>query len=290
MKRASVLAVMVSLLAAPILAEPMHWPDLLNRPQPRPDATISYGADPLQHVDLWLPKKAGAHPVVLMVHGGCWQTEIAKADIMNWIADDLRKRGIAVWNVEYRGIDRPGGGYPSTFLDVAHAADLLGAQARKYHLRADRIVVVGHSAGGHLGLWLAVRESLPKSSPLFMPHPLKLSAAISLGGLPDLQADTIPPANTCDNDPIPGLVGKPSPGRPDVYADTSPAVLPDAAIPVTQVNGTLDRIAPPIVASNYAKKRKAHRVTVADEGHVELITPGTKSWTATVRLIEEALR
>ena len=73
-------------MAAPL----MHWPDLLNRPQPRPDTSIAYGADPLQHVDLWLPKTAGKHPVVLMVHGGCWQTEIAKADIMNWIADDLR--------------------------------------------------------------------------------------------------------------------------------------------------------------------------------------------------------
>lgn len=290
MKRLSVLAMTASLLGAPIAAAPMHWPDLLNRRQPKPDASISYGTDPLQHVDLWLPKKAGAHPVVLMVHGGCWQTEIAKADIMNWIADDLRKRGIAVWNVEYRGIDRPGGGYPGTFLDVARGADLLGTEARKYHLRADRIVAVGHSAGGHLVLWLAARGSLTKASPLFMPHPLKLSAAISVGGLPDLEADTVPPADTCDNAPIAGLVGKPSASHPDVYADTSPAVLPDPAIPVMQVNATLDRIAPPIVAINYAKKRKAHRVTIADEGHVELITPGTKSWKATVRLIEAALR
>ena len=268
----------------------MHWPDLLNRPQPKPDATISYGADPLQHVDLWLPKKAGAHPVVLMVHGGCWQTEIAKADIMNWIADDLRKRGIAVWNIDYRGIDRPGGGYPGTFLDVAHAADLLESDARKYHLRADKVVAVGHSAGGHLALWLAARDGLPKASPLAMPHPLKLTAIVSLGGLPDLEADTVPPANTCDNDPVPGLVGRPSASRPDVYADTSPAALPDPAIAVTQVNGVLDRIAPPVVAANYARKRKTHRVTIPEEGHVELITPGTKSWTETVRVIEEALR
>lgn len=290
MKRRSAWAMTAAFLAAPILAAPMRWSDLTNRPQPKPDATISYGADPLQHVDLWLPKKAGAHPVVLMVHGGCWQTDIAKADLMNWIADDLRKRGIAVWNIEYRGIDRPGGGYPGTFLDVAHAADLLGAEARKYHLRADKIVVVGHSAGGHLALWLAARDSIPKASALFMPHPLKVSAAISLGGLPDLEANKAPPANTCDNDPMPGLVGAPSAQRPDVYADTSPAALPDPAIPVTQVNGSADRIAPPVVAANYARKRKAHRVTIADEGHVELITPGTKSWTETVRLIEEALR
>ena len=291
MKRLSSMMVTAALAAAPLAAAPlMRWPDLLNRPQPKPDATIAYGADPLQHVGLWLPKKAGAHPVVLMVHGGCWQTEVAKADIMNWIADDLRKRGIAVWNVEYRGVDRPGGGYPGTFLDVAHAADLLQRDARKYHLRADKIVVVGHSAGGHLALWLAARGGLPKESPLYAPHPVKLAAAISLGGLPDLQAASVPPGNTCDSEPVAKLVGAPSASRPDVYADTSPAALPDPSIPVTLVNATLDRIAPPAFAKAYAVKRKAHRVTIAYEGHVELITPGTKSWGATVRVIEGALR
>jgi len=290
-RRSSVLAAIVAFFAVPLAAAPlMHWPDLLNRPQPKPDASIAYGADPLQHVDLWLPKKAGTHPVVLMVHGGCWQTEVAKADIMNWIADDLRKRGIAVWNVEYRGVDRPGGGYPGTFLDVGQATDLLEKDARQYHLRADKIVVVGHSAGGHLSLWLAARGALPKDSPLAVQHPLKLTAAISLGGLPDLQAASVPPGNTCDSEPVAALVGKASPARPDVYADTSPAELPDPTIPVTLVNATLDRIAPPAFATAYAAKRKAHRITIPDEGHVELITPGTKSWTAALRLIEEALR
>ena len=42
---------------------------------------------------------------------------------MNWLAEDLRRRGIAVWNIDYRGVDRPGGGYPGTFQDVAAAAD-----------------------------------------------------------------------------------------------------------------------------------------------------------------------
>jgi acetyl esterase/lipase len=290
MRRNRILAMTAALLAAPVVAGPMRWADLLDRPQPKPDATIAYGADPLQHVDLWLPKRAGAHPVVLMVHGGCWQTGIAKADIMNWIADDLRRRGIAVWNVEYRGIDRPGGGYPGTFLDVARAADLLETDARKYHLRADRIVAVGHSAGGHLALWLAARPGLPKTSPLSMPHPLKITAAVSQGGLPDLAAASVPPGNTCDNDPVPGLVGKPSAARRDVYADTSPAELPDPGTMVTLINGTLDRIAPPDGAAAYARKRKAHRVTIPDEGHVELITPDTRSWAAAVRVIEEALR
>ena len=58
MRRSSVLAAIVAFFAVPLAAAPlMHWPDLLKRPQPKPDASIAYGADPLQHVDLWLPKK-----------------------------------------------------------------------------------------------------------------------------------------------------------------------------------------------------------------------------------------
>jgi acetyl esterase/lipase len=135
----------------------MAWPDLLERPRPEPSATIRYGDDALQVVDLWLPEGPGPHPTVLMIHGGCWQTEIADRRIMNWIADDLRRRGIAVWNIDYRGVDRPGGGYPGTFLDAAAAADALRDHAPRFNLDIDPLVAIGHSAGGHLALWLGAR-------------------------------------------------------------------------------------------------------------------------------------
>ena len=63
---------------------PLTWPDLTGRPRPRADATIAYGEDPWQRVDLWRPTGAGPHPVVLMVHGGCWQTAIADRTLMDW--------------------------------------------------------------------------------------------------------------------------------------------------------------------------------------------------------------
>jgi acetyl esterase/lipase len=149
-------------MTAPTSEQPaeklMTWPDLLERPRPEPTETIHYGSDSLQVADLWLPAGRGPHPAVLMVHGGCWQTGIADRRIMDWIADDLRKRGIAVWNIDYRGVDRAGGGYPGTFLDAAAAADALRDAAPKYGLNIDRLVAVGHSAGGHLALWLAGRR------------------------------------------------------------------------------------------------------------------------------------
>ena len=284
------LLLLAFLLGGAAAGKPMQWSDLLSRPQPKPDSTIAYGPDLLQHVDLWLPSGAGMHPVVLMVHGGCWQTDVAKADIMNWISDDLRKRGIAVWNIEYRGVDRPGGGYPGTFLDVARASDLLREAGPKYHLRTDRVVAVGHSAGGHLALWLAARGGLSKESPLHSAHPIKLAAAISLGGLPDLRAATIPPGDTCEAEPVHKLTGAPSSARPDVYADTSPAQMVAQNIPVILVNATLDHIAPPTFAEAYSTRRPVRRVTIPDEGHVELITPDTMAWAATLELIQIYLK
>ena len=285
------IATLLMAVAAP--AATMQWPDLLTRPRPKADAVIAYGADPLQHVDLWLPKGAGPFPLVVMVHGGCWQTEIAKADIMDWIAADLRTRGIAVWNIDYRGVDRPGGGYPGTFLDVAAAADAVRANAAKYRLRPDRVVVVGHSAGGHLGLWLAARDALPLDSALRTGDPLPIAAAFSLGGLPDLEAASVPPGATCGTDVVPKLVGAPTAAHANVYADTSPARLPQPHIPITLVNGSADRIAPPAFAQAYTARVDAprmRRVEIAGEGHVELIAPGSKAWAETARLIEAAAR
>ena len=276
--------------AAPVSqpsGELMKWPDLLGRPKPAPDATIRYGTDPLQLVDVWLPAGRGPHPTVLMVHGGCWQTEVAERDLMNWAAGDLRERGVAVWNIEYRGIDRPGGGYPGTFLDVAAAADALKTHARRYRLDISRVVATGHSAGGHLALWLAGRKKLPASSPLRVPNPLPIAAVVSLGGLPDLE-ETSRIENGCGNEAS-STLGKPN------YSETSVPRLAPLGVPQLLINGLQDRIIPTRMATSYQRRMRA----AADEvdvrwvdrtGHVELISPGTDSWAVTVDALVRALR
>lgn len=263
----------------------MAWPDLLGRPRPRPDASVHYGADPLQVADVWLPAGHGAHPVVLMVHGGCWTTAIADRSIMNWIAADLRARGIAVWNIDYRGVDR-GGGYPNTFLDAGAAADALRAHAREYHLDASRVVAIGHSAGGHLALWLAGRPRLPRTSPLRTARPLPIREVISLGGLPDLE-EAATSENGCGNDVVHQLVG----GR---YADTSVPRLAPLRVAQVLINGRQDRIIPVAYAEGYARPMRAAgddvRVRMLDRtGHVELVAPETAAWAAAVEEIQRAL-
>jgi acetyl esterase/lipase len=281
----------------------LTWPDLLERPRPEPDATIAYGEAALQVVDLWLPQGTGPHPTVLMVHGGCWQSDIADRRIMNWIADDLRKRGIAVWNIDYRGVDRDGGGYPGTFRDAAAAADALRAHSGRYGLDLSPLVAVGHSAGGHLALWLAARRAasarppgplIPRGSPLIGADPLSVDAVVSLGGLPDLEVAATPPGSGCGVEVIERLVGPPTLSSRHVYADTSVPRLAPLGVRQVLVNGAQDRIIPTAYADSYASRMR----TTGDEvevrmlegtGHVELIAPETAAWATAVEEIEKAL-
>jgi acetyl esterase/lipase len=285
--------VLINLLAAlAMTAQLLSWPDLTRRPKPAPQATIAYGADSMQKVDVWLPDGPGPHPVVLMVHGGCWQTSIADRGLMNWIADDLRKDGVAVWNIDYRGVDRAGGGYPGTFADAAKAADQLTSYARQYLIDPRRVVAVGHSAGGHLALWLAGRARLPQESLLRTARPLRIDHVISLGGLPDLEATAASPDNGCGTEVVARLVGS---DRPEPYADTSvPRLLP-LGVPHDLVNGREDRIIPFRMAIDYVRKARAagdavalHRVE--NTGHVELVAPESAAWAETKRLIRAALK
>ena len=268
---------------------PMTWADLTSRPRPSPQATIAYGKDDFQKVDVWLPTGSGPFPVVVMVHGGCWTTSIADRSLMDWAAEDLRQSGYAVWNIDYRGVDRPGGGYPGTFLDASAATDLLRASAAKYHLDLRHVVAVGHSAGGHLALWLAARPKLPTDSALRMPDPLPIAHVISLGGLPDLEATAASPDNGCGVDVVGQLVGA---GRSDVYRDTSVPRLFPLGVPQDLVNGREDAIIPYRLATDYVAKSKGEATlhTVADTGHVELIAPGSVAWAETKRLIADSFR
>lgn len=265
----------------------MIWPDLLERERPQESETVAYGDNALQIVDLWLPRGKGPHPTVLMVHGGCWTTEIADRRIMNWIADDLRKRGIAVWNIDYRGVDREGG-YPGTFLDAAAAADALARNAGKYDLDISRLVAIGHSAGGHLALWLAARHRLPVTSPLRTADPLAIKTVISLGGLPDLEEAARAPGSGCGTEVIAQLTG----GN---FADTSVPRMAPLGVKQILINGVQDRVIPTFYAEGYAAPMRAAgddvTVRMIDRiGHVELIAPETAAWAAAVAEIEKAIQ
>jgi len=290
LRRAAALLIAVAALVRPqsvAAAGLMDWPDLLARPLPAPTERIAYGPGPLQIGELWLPKGSGPFPVVLMIHGGCWLSSVAKLSIMDYVAEDLRRRGIAVWNIEYRGVDRPGGGYPGTFEDVAAAADALARIGPSHHLQTDRVLALGHSAGGHLALWLAARGRIAASSPLKSAHPLPIAGVISLGGVQDLALDQ--KEDVCGAENVEKLVGAPAATHPDVYADTSPAELGPGAEPEVLISGQEDQLAPPSLAAAYAARMKGshiRQIVLADSGHVELISPGSAAWSRAAEVVD----
>lgn len=261
----------------------MTWPDLTGRPRPEPTTQIRWGGGPAEIADLWVPEGQGPHPVVFMVHGGCWQKSIADRTLMNWMAEGLRQRGWAVWNIEYRGVDEPGGGYPGTFLDVGGAADELLVRAGALNLDTSRITGIGHSAGGHLVLWLAARSRLPEASELASRNPLRFKGVVVSGGLADLEASRPVTLPSCLDQVYDRLTGPASTMRPDPLADTSPARLLPVGVPFVSVNGSDDRIAPPGLAEALTQKAraagdKASLIIVPATGHVELVTPDTEAF------------
>ena len=258
-------------IATPAAKPLMVWDDLLSRPKPVADATVRYGADALQVVDVWQPSAAkfgrGPHPAVVMIHGGCWQTAIAERDIMNWIADDLRSHRVGVWNIEYRGVDR-GGGYPGTYIDVGAAADMFVAKRAEFGFKKSApMVVIGHSAGGHLSLWLARRSALAKGDALRGANPARFDLAISQGGLPDLRAQATLVDHGCGTESATAMAG-------GAFSRVSPPEMPKARARELQFNNDLDSIAPPAFGKAYG----ADMVVTLGEGHAELIAPETVSW------------
>ncbi len=264
----------VSTAASPHL---MTWAEFYARPFPRPQLTVAYGALPQQVAELWLPDRPGPHRVVVLIHGGCWTKSVADLKIMHPAAEALRQSGLAVWNVEYRGVDEPGGGYPGTYQDIGAAIDRLREEAPRHGLQLDRLVVVGHSAGGQLALWSAGRRKLPPSSPLHVADPLAVHAVVDLAGIADLQRDL---RTACGAGPVRAMAGPERPGGR--YADTSPADMLPLGVYTIVMHGSDDKTVPPVVGEAYAARASAAGDPVvvlhSPGGHVEEIAPGSPAW------------
>jgi acetyl esterase/lipase len=265
-------------------AAPISYTDLLARPRPAPTKVASYGSTKDESGELFLPKGKGPYPVVVMIHGGCWLADLPGVELMDYIAADLQARGYAVWNIEYRRIGSAGSSYPGTFLDIADGIDALRPLAKANDLDLSKVVVVGHSAGGELAVWAAARGHLPKTSLLYRPNPLPITGVVSLAGIDDLEAYRARgPASCGGPGTIDDLVGKTSPTRPDVYADTSPARLLPIGAKQVIVSGSLDHIVPVPFARDYTAKAKAagdrvQEMDIEGAGHFELIDPKSEAW------------
>jgi acetyl esterase/lipase len=281
------------LAGAAARAEPASIDDYLKQPRHKADETVHYGPAPSQVAELFLPKGKGPHPVVVLLHGGCFLKELEGFPQSSALAADLAGRGYAVWNVEYRKLGEAGAGYPGTFQDVATALDRLRSEALKYDLDLSRVVAVGHSAGGHLALWAASRGKLSAASPLHTADPLAIGAVVSLAGIGDLKGQGKAFGLPCGEHTIDRLID--AAGRDAPFADTSPAELLPTGAKVVMVHGVFDSVMPPYTGRDYAAKvRKAgdpaEVAIIPDAGHFDLVIPTTAAWKVISGIIDREMQ
>ena len=234
-----------------------------------------FGDDPSQVADLHVPSGPGPFPVAVVLHGGYWQTRYGKL-IMRPLAADLVRRGWVAWNVEYRrlGTGRGGGGgWPMTFDDVGAGIDLL-ASLGDPRLDLERVVAVGHSAGGQLALWAAGRGD---------------DAAVRVGGVLALAPVTnLVAAGATAR----ALVGGSPDQVPERFAEADPLQRASLGVPVRIVHAVDDATIPVARSREYVVVARlgeadASLAEIAEGGHRGVIDPSTAAWSAATAALED---
>lgn len=262
--------------------------------EPSPEAgkgiRLAYGQDRQQFGELYVPDGTGPHPVVVLIHGGFWRAPYGLA-LMTGLADDLAARGIAAWNIEYRRVGDPGGGWPGTLQDVASAFDALQTLAPTYSLDLRKVVPVGHSAGGQLALWLATRPMLTNEKLFAVPSSLIPTGIVSLAGAMDMKL--VWHLKLGSNAAEDFLGGGPS-DVPERYTIADPTIRLPLGVPQVLIHGTRDDRVPLEVSQSYhAKALSAHDtitlIELSGADHFVLIDATSTAWGTTIEEINKLL-
>jgi len=270
--------------AKPAPPEIMTAAAIVEFPDPEADHIITYGDDPLQFGELRLPEGPGPFPVIVYVHGGCWYSEYDIAHSRK-LTDAFTAEGIAVWSLEYRRIGDPGGGWPGTFEDVEAGFAHLSTLADRYSLDLDRVILSGHSAGGHLALWLAQRIEEQQGDDTIAPR-----GVLTLAPAPDLEF--LHASGACGNAATKLMGGSPE-EFPERYAYGSVANRIPQSTPQIAVVGKYDEMWRP-VGVRYAKSAAEQGAPISvidapESGHFEMIDPDSSTWPLVLGAARELL-
>ena len=230
--------------------------------------TQRYGNHPDQELDLALPAGDGPHPLAFVLHGGFWRAAYTRRNTAA-VAAALRRSGWATANVEYRRLGP--GAYDSMLADVGAARRFLDGLDAPVDL--GRTMAIGHSAGGHLALWLAANGGATSVVALAGVCDLAEAAREGLG---DRAAQEL-------------LGGEPG-DVPGAYAQADPASRLPLGVPQLLVHGTADDRVPFEHAERYAERARAAGddcTVLALDGvdHFDVIDPRSKAWATIVEAV-----
>ena len=232
-----------------------------------------YGDLDRQKGEWWLPPNAppGKLPTVVLVHGGYWRATY-DLSLEDAVAADLAARGFLVWNIDYRPSSDP---YPATFVDAAAAYDHLATGLFADRVDPERVSVVGHSAGGHLALWLASRDNLPDGAP----------GAGRKGPKPAVAVGQAPVASLVDgarlglgSGAVQALLGGTPQEVPERYRVADPIALMPPVAEVTCVHALGDDLVPISQSRDYtAALAPGGRLVEYAGGHFEHLDPSSEA-------------
>lgn len=239
-----------------------------------------YDAHRWARCELHLPRGSGPFPVAAVVHGGSWRAGYGKV-VMRPICRDLVRRGWAAWNVEYRRIGRgQGGGWPATFDDVAAAIDLLdGADSR---LDLERLVLLGHSAGGHLALWAAGEsERAPR---------VRARAVVAQAPVANIERGSLAKPGGL----VHALLGGTPHEVPERYAAANPLRQVPLKAPALLVHGAGDRTVGVVQSRDYSAAARAAGAAVELveplAAHRDHVDPRSAAWAAVIERLDALVR
>ena len=246
----------------------------MSGPSPR---TVAYGPHPDQVGDLYQNDRPG--PTLLcLLHGGFWRMPYDRHELAP-AALDLCRRGHSVWNLEYRRVGAPGVAWPTPGEDVLAAIDHVRTLARQGDApRWTSIVLIGHSAGGHLALWGAA-ESARRSGAA---GGVTVVAAIGLAPITDLVA-------TYDaglgSGSVHGLMGGSPTDRQELYRSASPRARLPIDVPMLLIHGSDDDAVPVEQSRAFVHAARnagdqAELLEVAGGAHMDHIDPESRSHAA----------
>ena len=246
---------------------------------------FAYGQETSQIGELTLPTGDPKPGLVVIIHGGFWRSSY-DLDLGRPLAADLAERGYAVWNLEYRRVGDDGG-WPATMADVAAGFDYV--RELPGDLDVDRVVVIGHSAGGQLAGWLAGRPQLADGEVGANPAVVPVGVVAQAGVMDLVGAAT----NGVGGSAVPDLLGGKPDAVPDRYTIASPLAQVPVPIPVRCVHAQGDGNVPYSQSQTYVQAAKAAgadaELVTAGGDHFTLIDPTGPDWMLVVDLLPDLL-